>query len=234
MEDPRAGARLLPRVADQGPPDWAADPDGLLVSGPSSVKVAITGGLASGKSTVATLFEVFGASRLDFDQFARQALAPGGAGHGEAAAILGPKAVLPDGQLDRALIGRRIFRDPALRLALEAIVHPLTWGLMLSRLRELGPRPMVAIEVPLLYEARLDPLFDRVILSFASPETQLGRLVLRNPSLGRRQARRMLRAQMPILEKLRRASMVIDNNGPLTVAIRQAKELWDALVPSRG
>ncbi|MDR3135544.1 MAG: dephospho-CoA kinase, partial [Deltaproteobacteria bacterium] len=127
MASPKKPPKLVPRPADPAPPPWALDPDGLLKPGPSSIRVALTGGLASGKSTVAALFEVFGAARLDFDLFARQAVAPGGACYRQARDLFGPKAVLPDGQLDRAFIGGKVFKDKELRQALEAIVHPETW-----------------------------------------------------------------------------------------------------------
>jgi dephospho-CoA kinase len=178
---------------------------------------------------VAAVFEILGAARLDFDLFAREAVAPGGAAYGAAQEIFGPKCLLPDGTLDRAYVGRLAFKDPALRRRLEEAVHPETWRLMLLRLSEPNPRPVTVIEIPLLFEARLDPLFDRVLLTFASPDNQLRRLMFRDPKLRKSQAKRMIASQMPILEKLRRAKMVINNDGPLSRAIYQAKDLWDRL-----
>jgi dephospho-CoA kinase len=194
--------------------------------------VALTGGLASGKSTVATLFEVFGANRLDFDRFAREAVAPGAPCHGPVAELFGPKCLMPDGQIDRAYVGKRAFKDAGLRKLLEGIIHPETWKIMLRRLKEGPPAPATVIEIPLLFEAGLDSLFARVILAFASPDVQLRRLMFRDPKLGKSQAKKMIASQMPILEKLRRATAVINNDGSLSVAIYQAKDLWDALVAS--
>jgi dephospho-CoA kinase len=229
MDSIKKSGRLIPRAIDPGPPAWATDPEGRLKSSHSAIKVALTGGLASGKSTVAALFEVFGAARLDFDQLARQAVVPGGECHQQVAELLGPRSVKADGQLDRTFIGRKVFKDKELRLALEALIHPETWRLMFLWLKETPPKPVTVIEIPLLFEARLNTLFDRIVLSFASQETQLSRLLYRNPKLGKRQALRMIESQMPMTEKLRRADMIIDNNGHLPIAIHQTKDLWDKL-----
>lgn len=219
------------RPEEPGPPSWATDPEGLLKARPGSLPVALTGGLASGKSTVATLFEVFGANRLDFDRFSREAVAPGTVGLERVVEIFGPKCLQPDGQLDRPYVRKRVFKDQTLKKYLEDIIHPATWKIMLKCLKVGPPAPVTVIEIPLLFEARLDSLFDRVILAFASPEVQLRRLMFRDPKLGKSQAKKMIASQMPILEKLRRAKTVVNNDGSLSEAIYQAKKLWDSLVP---
>ncbi|MDR1677806.1 MAG: dephospho-CoA kinase, partial [Deltaproteobacteria bacterium] len=229
MDSPARPGRLKPREPESAPPPWAVDPEGLLKSDQSSLKVALTGGLASGKSTVAVLFEVFGAVRLDFDQLSREVVQPDGSCYQKVIDLFGPKVTLDDGRLDRTFISRKVFKDKDLRLSLEAIMHPEIWRLMLVKLKKLGQKPVVVIEVPLLYEAGLNSLFDHVILSFASPENQLRRLLFRNPKLSKGQAKRMISTQMPILEKLRRANLIIDNNGSFSVAIYQTKNIWDKL-----
>jgi dephospho-CoA kinase len=189
--------------------------------------------VASGKSTIAALLAAFGAEKIDFDLLARKAVEPDTAGFQEVSALFGSKALKPDGTLDRALIAQKVFKDSALRLSLEAIIHPITWSLMLQELEALGPKPLIIIEVPLLFEAALASLFSPVALSYASEETQLKRLLDRNPDLNRRKAKRILEAQMPMGEKLRRSNIVINNDAPLSAVIAQTKDLWNQLT-TRG
>jgi dephospho-CoA kinase len=175
------------------------------------VKAALTGGIASGKSTVAALLEAFGARLVDFDVLAREALEPGTPTWERALALFGPKARLADGQLDRPFMAKKVFKDPELRQALEDIVHPFTWGRMLQELSRGGPWPLTVVDIPLLYEANLQSLFPVVILSFATPATQIRRLLSRSPGLSERQAKRILKNQLPITDKLRRADVILNN-----------------------
>ncbi|MDR0354560.1 MAG: dephospho-CoA kinase [Deltaproteobacteria bacterium] len=220
---------LTARKADLPPPDWAKDSADLLRSVPGSVKAALTGGLASGKSTVAALFEAFGASLMDFDVFSRWLTRPDGECFEPVRQMFGPKVLQKDGQLDRAYIAEKVFKDSSLRLALEDVIHPAAWRMMLDELTRLGAEPLIVIEVPLLFEAGLDSLFDRVILAYASDETQLKRFMARNPKQRKSQAKRRLASQMPMAEKIRRAQMIVDNNGSMATVIRQTKELWNVL-----
>ncbi|MDR1081928.1 MAG: dephospho-CoA kinase [Deltaproteobacteria bacterium] len=199
------------------------------MSRPGHVRMALTGGVASGKSTVAELLRAFGARIIDFDLLAREALEPGGASFEAAAAIFGPKSRGKDGTLDRAFIARRIFRDPKLREALEAEIHPYTWKRMTEELRRLKDAPFVVADVPLLFEARLNTLFSPTVLCFASAQVQLKRLRDRSGDLSGRQAMRIIRSQMPPAEKLRLAECVISNDGPIRETIRQTRALWDRL-----
>jgi dephospho-CoA kinase len=193
------------------------------------VRLALTGGIASGKSVFGELLVAFGASKVDFDLLAREALRPGNEPYRKALELLGPKAALPGGELDRPAIAKRIFKDKGLRLALEAIVHPYTWRRMLEELKTFPTSPLVVIDVPLLFEAGLNGRFDPVALCFASPETQMRRLLFRNPKLSRGLAKKMLAAQMPMSEKVRLADIVINNDGDLPEAIQQAKALYQRL-----
>ncbi|MDR1545757.1 MAG: dephospho-CoA kinase [Deltaproteobacteria bacterium] len=229
--DPPPRPRLERRPSPPPPPAWAVDPDGRLKTAPGSVKLALTGGVASGKSTVAELLVAFGAARIDFDELSRQALAPGTEGRRAAVELFGPKIEKPDGALDRRTMARIIFKKAETRKALEAIVHPAAWRLMLEALpKPGGGPPLTVIEVPLLYEAALDSLFAPTALTYASPDAQLKRLRDRNQALGGREAKRMLAAQLPMSEKLRRADYVVDNDGSLTHLIRRVRELRDRLV----
>jgi dephospho-CoA kinase len=222
-------ARPEKRPPRDPPPPWATDPEGLLRSRPGSLRLALTGGVASGKSTVSELLRAFGAEIIDFDLLSREALAPEGRAFEAAKALFGPKCLAKDGTLDRAFVARRIFKDPRLRLALEAEVHPYTWERMLAELERLRDRPAVVADVPLLFEAGLESLFSPTVLCFASPAVQLRRLRDRNPALSAREARRMIGSQLPPAEKLRLADCVVSNDGAMRDTIRQTKALWDRL-----
>jgi dephospho-CoA kinase len=226
--------KLEPRPKDPPPPPWATDPEGLLQSVPGGVKAALTGGIASGKSTLAALLESHGARLVDFDLLAREALAPRSPTWEAALALFGPKARLDNDELDRPFLAKRIFKDPKMRLALEAIVHPFTWKRMLEELANHPAPALTIIDVPLLYEANLHSLFSPVILCFATPATQIARLTSRSPGLGGRQAKKILESQLPITEKLKRAGIVVNNDGQLPALIRQAADLYRRLTDPAG
>jgi dephospho-CoA kinase len=185
--------------------------------------------VASGKSTVSELLRAFGAGIVDFDLLAREALEPGGASFEAARALFGPRCVDKEGRLDRRYIAKRVFKDPGLRSALEDEIHPFTWRRMLEQLEAMRDSPVVAVDVPLLFEARLSPLFSPTVLCFASPPVQLKRLRDRNPDLSGREAMRIIRSQIPQAEKLRLADIVVNNDGSIRETIRQTKALWDRL-----
>jgi dephospho-CoA kinase len=191
--------------------------------------MALTGSVASGKSTIAALMEAFGAKKIDFDILAKQAVTPGTKGFEDVCKLFENKVLKADGTLDRTKISRIVFKNQELRLNLEGIIHPITWSLMLKELKSFGPAPLVVIEVPLLFEAALASLFSPVVLSYASPDTQLKRLLERNPELSHREAKRILDAQLPMGEKLRRSDIVINNDAPLSELIAKTKQLWTKL-----
>jgi dephospho-CoA kinase len=184
--------------------------------------VGLTGGLASGKSFVAALWEAFGARVIDFDELAREAVRVGSPGLAASRELFGPKALLPDGSLNRKHVAAKIFKDAKLKEALENIVHPFTWGRMLEELALLQDEPLVVVDLPLLFEASLASFFYPVALAFVTPRVQLQRLRARDPALGKREALRRLANQWPIASKLRRADLVINNLGSLRDTIQAA------------
>jgi dephospho-CoA kinase len=242
MSDPKTPEppKLIPRAPAPPPPSWAADPEGLLKSEKGSVKLGLTGGVASGKSTLDELLVAFGAELLDFDLFSREALQRDSEGHKDAAKLFGPRVVLKDsGELDRPLIAKLIYKDQKLKKALEDIVHPRTWRRMLEELKviaqrkeddPLGKPKVIVIDVPLLYEADLYSLFHPTALCFATPANQIKRLLARNPKLSERDAKKILKNQIPITEKLRLADFVINNDGDIKELIGQARKLYDMLL----
>jgi len=179
--------------------------------------IGITGGVATGKSAVAALFHRKGAVVFSADEAARDVLAPGSPALQQVVETFGPDYLLPDGRLDRARLGARVFSDPAARRALEAITHPRILALLRAQIeatRQQDPDALIIVEAPLLYEAGMAGWFDRIVVVAASEPTQIERLRARD-GLTEEEARRRIAAQMPLAEKIARADDVIWNEGAL-------------------
>ena len=192
---------------------------------------ALTGNIASGKSTVARLFEEWGATVIDADQLVRTMQQPGHPIFDRIVAEFGPEILSPSGELDRARLAEIIFTDESRRRALEEIVHPEVRRQRLifqeeARLR--GDR-LVLADIPLLFEAEDPTTFDAVILVDAPEQERLRRLVeLRQ--LDPERARRQIEAQMPAHLKRERSDHVIDNDSSLAELTLRARRVFDALV----
>ncbi len=194
------------------------------------LKIAITGGAGSGKSTVARMFRELGAEVLDADAAARQAVAVGKPAWRELRRFLGPECFQPDGELNRARVARLVFSDSQARQRLTDIVHPRVARELKKRFRELARRGagLVLVEVPLLYEARLETAYDRVIVVAADPEDQVRRLQERD-GRGALEISGMLQAQAPLADKAARADAVVDNRGSVKDTRSQVAALWRKL-----
>lgn len=181
-------------------------------------RIGITGGVATGKSTVAKLMQERGAIIFSADEAARAVVGPGSSALRKIAATFGPDYLLPDGSLNRPNLAQRIFSDPQARRTLEKITHPLIERLLLAQMeaarKDFPPDPLVAVEVPLLYEAGREGWFDKIVVVASSEETQIARLRWRN-GLSSEEARARIAAQMPLSEKIARADIVIWNEGDL-------------------
>ena len=186
-------------------------------------RVGLTGGIASGKTTVADRFGALGAALIDTDLIARDVVAPGTTGlHGVVQAF-GDAVLAADGSLDRRALRERIFADEASRMTLEAILHPL--------IRAETARQMMTVEgpyqiiiVPLLVESPLRQYVDRILVVDCSTDTQLARLLARDAE-NSDQARRMIDAQASREQRLGIADDVIDNDGGLSMALDQVDRL---------
>ncbi|MDR1045612.1 MAG: dephospho-CoA kinase [Candidatus Adiutrix sp.] len=216
------------------PPAWAGarrDIVRRLKSGPGRLRLALTGGIASGKSTLAEIFVGLGARHIDFDRLARRAVEPGSAGLAQAAELFGPEILTAEGRLNRPRTAELIFADHGLKARLEQIIHPLVWDLLGRELEDLETEKAVLISVPLLFEAGLESFFSPVGLVFASPETQVRRLMARQAALGRREAENILAGQWPAPPKVMGSTFIINNDGSLEDSRRQVEAVWRALVP---
>jgi dephospho-CoA kinase len=177
-------------------------------------KVALTGNVASGKSTVAQIWSDAGAPLIRADDLARDVVAPGSDGLARVVEEFGEDVLKGDGSLDRAGLRDRVFRDPGDRVRLEGILHPLIASIRddwVARHEAEGTSLLVA-EIPLLYEVGLEKDYDAVVLVVAPPEERARRLV-ENRGLDEEEASRMMAAQIPNEEKLQKADYVLDNGG---------------------
>ena len=193
--------------------------------------VGLTGGIASGKSTVADILRRSGAVVLDADQVARdlaESMLP------ELVREFGDGIRTAKGTLDRGRLADKIFRDAAARRRLNAITHPHILRRLKRELEQLEHRGVwaVVLVVPLLVEMGMTALVDRVWVVACSPESQLHRMAHRD-GLSREQAALRLAAQAPLAEKLPAADAVIDNDGSLAGTRRQVTSLWSALERER-
>ncbi|MGH9106632.1 MAG: dephospho-CoA kinase [Acidimicrobiales bacterium] len=194
------------------------------------LKVGLCGGLGSGKSTVARALAARGALVIDTDEVARQVLAPGTMGAAAVLAHFGPAVAASDGTLDRRALARLVFSDPAGRLALEQVSHPLIRAEVERRLAsaEVAGAAVAVVEIPLLDVARRRQFgLDAVVLVDAPEDLAVRRAVRRGMSED--DARARLAAQPTPAERLAAADRVIDNSGSLADLDARAGELWQGL-----
>ena len=193
-------------------------------------RIALTGGIATGKSHVRARFEALGVATIDSDVLARAAVAPGTAGLAAVVERFGRGVLDEGGALDRRTLAAIVFADPDARRALEAIVHPDVRRATEHWFASLDPaRHRFAIaDIPLLYEVGRDRDFDAVIVVACDPATQQRRVMERD-GLSDAEARRRIGAQLPIDDKARRANYVIRTDGTLAETDRQVQELYAAL-----
>ncbi|MBA3892437.1 MAG: dephospho-CoA kinase [Gemmatimonadales bacterium] len=195
------------------------------------LSVALTGNIAAGKSAVAELFRAWGATVIDADRIVREVQAPGGPVMREILRRFGESVIRADGSLDRPALRRRVMGDPDSLEALNRIVHPGVHARRTELLDEAAARgdSIVVSEIPLLFEAADPAEFDAIVLVDAPEELRRARLMERR-GLDEREARAMIRAQMPSAEKRPRSDFVIENDADLHALERPAREVWRALL----
>ncbi len=186
-------------------------------------RIALTGGVASGKSTVAQLFAALGARLIDTDQIARDVVAPPSPVLDQIVARFGPELLTPAGMLDRARLRRIVFADAAARADLEALTHPAILAEVASRSAQLGG-PYQLIAVPLLAETATAHDYDRVLVVDADPQVQLLRLMQRD-GIDAAAARSMLAAQATRADRNAIADDIISNNGDIAALAAQVETL---------
>lgn len=198
--------------------------------------IGLTGGIATGKSTVSAMLKKRGAKIIDADQIAREVVEPGTIGAQKVAERFGQAVFHKNGELNRKQLAALIFSDEQARKDLNHILHPLIRQEMKERTKRIqkhDSRAIIIWDVPLLYESQLTDQVDRVIVVYIPEFLQIQRLINRN-HLTYEEAMQRIRSQMPIEEKKLRADFVIDNSGSYEKTERQVDQLWNCLISKNG
>ena len=190
--------------------------------------IGLTGGIASGKSTISSILKAVGWPVIDADLIARQIVMPGSKGLEQIVNRFGPQMLNSDGTLDREKLGKTVFDDPKKLSDLDKIEHPLIQEAIDSQLDEFKKQhlPVVVLDVPLLFETGMDEECDLTVLAVVDQATQLKRLMKRD-QISKMDAVKKISSQMSLKEKMQRADVIIDNNGTLEQTRSQVAELVD-------
>jgi dephospho-CoA kinase len=183
-----------------------------MISSAAMILVGLTGGVATGKTTVGKMFKQCGCTLINADELAREVVRPGSQAWREIVKTFGKSILNPDQTLDRHALGAIVFRHPARRRALERIIHPRVARLqakLMQRAAKHNPQAVIIYEVPLLFEAGVDKRVDRIVVVTADRETQIIRLKRRN-GLTRAEALRRIKSQLALSRKIARADIVLD------------------------
>jgi dephospho-CoA kinase len=191
------------------------------------LKVALTGGIATGKSYVLARLKERGIATIDADDIVHEALGPGTPTTRAIATKFGSVFLKPDGSIHRTLLAVKVFRDPETRQQIESILHPLVYKTLRRWFNELD-RPMGVASIPLLYETQREKDFDFVVVTVCPPDVQLQRLLERD-RMSEEEAHQRIAAQIPAEEKAARADFVIFTGGTTLATDRQVDDLVVAL-----
>jgi dephospho-CoA kinase len=195
------------------------------------LRVGLTGGIASGKSTVGQMFVDLGCRLIDSDRITHQLLDPGQDVHAAVVEAFGHQILAPDGTIDRRILGDVVFRDPGARAKLNAIVHPAVFRRQQEWLREVeaaDSNAIAIVDAALMIEAGTYKNYDKVIVVICSPEIQKQRLRARS-TLSEEQIDARIRSQMPMEEKVKFADFVVDNSGSIEATREQVERTYRAL-----
>lgn len=196
-------------------------------------RLGLTGGIGSGKSTVARMLAERGAVVVDADQIARELVEPGGAALAELVTEFGPRILQADGSLSRAELAALAFSDPRATERLNAIMHPLIRVEAQRRIAEEPEAAVVVYDMPLLVETGQADLVDLVVVVDVPEAVQLDRSV-RLRGLDEADVQRRMAVQVSRTDRLARADVVIDNSGSLPQTHEQVDQLWDRIVASEA
>lgn len=192
--------------------------------------IGLTGGIASGKSTVGRMLTERGAKLVDADEVAREIVRPGEPALEAIASLFGQAVLHPDGTLNRQALGDIVFRDKEQLSRLESITHPAIRKRMQARIHSYesqSPSGLTVADVPLLYETKQEALYEGIMVVYVPAELQLERLMARS-GMPREEASRRISLQMDMEEKRERADWLIDNSGTLEETDRQVDRFWNS------
>lgn len=188
--------------------------------------IGLTGGIASGKSTVSQMIKEKGIRVVDADIIAKEAVSKGAPALHQIVQTFGEEVLLPNGELNRQQLGAIIFSDEEKRKKLNAIVHPEVRKEMLEQRDEgvSNNETFVVLDIPLLFESKLEGLVDRIIVVYTTPDLQLSRLMNRN-DLSEEEALKRIHSQQPLEEKCQKADRVIENTKDLAFMRKQLENI---------
>lgn len=196
--------------------------------------IGLTGGIASGKSLVSQAMRTLGAVIINADEIAHAATAPHQPVWNETIELFGKEILSEDGSIDRKKLGEIVFNDRKKLMQLNQITHPRIGQEIRNRIKKAGlanPQAVVLVEVPLLYEAHMENLFDEIWVTWVDRETQIKRLMNRD-GISEQDAIKRIEAQMPLDEKVKRADWVIDNNHEIEETIAKVTRYYNNILPS--
>jgi len=188
--------------------------------------VALTGGIASGKSTVLRMFQQLGAKVLDCDKIAKALTRKGNRGYKRIVEEFGEGILDEEGKIDRRKLAKLVFFDEEKRRRLNALIHPLVYEKLLEKMRKIKDEILI-VDVPLLVESGGTGLFDKIIVVYAEPSVQLDRLIKRGLSIEEAKAR--MNAQASWEERLRVADFVVRGDVDIEETRRQVIKIWENL-----
>ncbi|MCK9364864.1 MAG: dephospho-CoA kinase [Syntrophales bacterium] len=195
------------------------------------LNVGLTGGIASGKSTVARILVEKGALLIDLDELAHEVEAPEGEVWEKIVHHFGEGVLSAERTIDRKKLGAIVFANPSQLLLLNELVHPAVfeaWQRRLRELRQASPEAIVLSAIPLLIESGMVELVDLVLLVYLPPEKQIARLIRRN-GYSLQEAKERIASQMAIEEKMRHADIIINNEGSEEETARELIDIWEEL-----
>ncbi|WP_300676945.1 dephospho-CoA kinase [Nocardioides sp.] len=192
------------------------------------MRIGLTGGIASGKSTVSRMLAEAGAVIIDSDQLAREVVAPGSAGLASVVDVFGPEVLTAEGEMDRPKVGAIVFADPDKRAQLESIIWPLVAARSAALVAAAEPGALIVHDIPLLVETGQESTFDAVIVVDVPHETQVERMI-RDRGMTREDAESRIAAQLDRGSRLAAATYVIDNTGNVEDLRHQVAQVLEQL-----
>jgi len=199
---------------------------------PKAIVLAVTGSLGSGKSSVARILKGLGLAVLDADAIAHDCIKPRKPAYRKIVSLFGKEVLKKDRSIDRSKLGKQVFRDELLLKRLNSIVHPWVIEVIKKEIRKARSRNKpIVLDVPLLVEAGLARLADKIIVVRTNAETQLRRIA-KKTKLSRREIKIRIKTQIPLRAKMRLADFIIDNSGTRESTRKQVEKVVRRLIPN--
>ncbi|MFH0790909.1 MAG: dephospho-CoA kinase [Candidatus Omnitrophota bacterium] len=186
--------------------------------------IGITGGFGTGKTTVSELFKSLGAKVIDADKIAHELIRPRTVIYGKIIKLFGEKILRKNKSIDRSRVSKSVFDDPKLLKRLNKIVHPAVEKVIKEQVQYCRQN-LILLDIPLLFEAKLEYLVDKIIVVKTNRRSQFERL-LEKTKYDKEDILKRINVQMPLADKIRQADFVIDNNGTIEQTKKQVKEIW--------